>query len=128
MEKSYVQAVLELLESGSEIETVLGNLRTVMTDRGHVKALPVVLRDVLRALEQGTTESTATITIARTSDEAALKVDIKSALTTLGAKSDTYTTLVDDTIIGGIIATYNHRQIDQSYRSKLSNLYQSITN
>lgn len=128
MEKVYVQVVLELLESGSAIETVLANLRAVMTARGHAKALPAVLRDIVRALELGTSESAATITIARTSDLPKLESDIKLALTMLGAESDLYTTQVDDTIIGGLIATYNHRQIDKSYRSKLVTLYQSITN
>jgi F0F1-type ATP synthase delta subunit len=127
MEKVYVQAVMELLESGSKIETVLGNLRTVMMSRGHAKALPVVLRAVVRTLEQGSTESVATVTVAREADVVALKADIKSALATLGADT-AYNTVVDDTIIGGLIATYNHRQVDQSYRSKLVTLYQSITN
>ena len=127
MEKVYVQAVMELLENGSKIETVLGNLKTVMEKRGHAKALPAVLRAVVRALEQGTTESVATITVARDADVTALKADIKSALATLGADG-AHTTIVDDTIIGGLIATYNHRQIDQSYRTKLVSLYQSITN
>ena len=127
MEKVYVQAVLELLESGSKVETVLGNLRAVMEKRGHAKALSTVLRAVVRALEQGTTESVATITVASDADVTALKADIKTALATLGADG-AHTTVVDDTIIGGLIATYNHRQIDQSYRSKLVTLYQSITN
>ncbi len=126
MEKVYVQAVMELLENGSAIETVLGNLRAVMEKRGHVKALPTVLRAVVRALEMGTSESVATVTIARDIDATSLKTEIKSALTTLGADG-AYTTVVDDTIIGGLIATYNHRQIDQSYRTKLNTLYQSIT-
>jgi F0F1-type ATP synthase delta subunit len=126
MEKVYVQAVMELLESGSKVETVLGNLRAVMTARGHAKALPAVLRAVVRALEQGSTESVATITIARAGDESALTADIKSALATLGAAGE-HTIIVDDTIIGGLIATYNHRQVDQSYRTKLNALYQSIT-
>jgi F0F1-type ATP synthase delta subunit len=125
MEKSYVQAVVELLESGSDIEAVLGNLQHVMKARGHAKALPAVLRALVRALEQGTTESVATVTVARVSDESALKADIKAALATLGV-TDPHTVTVDDTIIGGIIATYNHRQIDQSYRTKLSSLYQQI--
>lgn len=127
MEKVYVKAVMELLENGSAIETVLGNLRTVMEKRGHAKALPAVLRAVVRALEQGTIESVATITVAREADATALKSDIKAALATLGAIGEHIVT-IDDTIIGGIIATYNHRQIDQSYRTKLSNLYQSVTN
>ena len=127
MEKVYVQAVMELLENGSSIETVLGNLRAVMEKRGHAKAMPAVLRAVVRALEQGSVESVATVTIARASDESALKEDIMSALATLGVTQAPIVT-VDDTIIGGLIATYNHRQIDQSYRSKLTNLYQSITN
>jgi F0F1-type ATP synthase delta subunit len=127
MEKVYIQAVMELLESGSAIETVLGNLRIVMEKRGHAKALLAVLCAVVRALEQGTTNSVATITVAREADMTALKTDIKSALVALGAEG-AHTTIVDDTIIGGLIATYNHLQIDQSYRSKLVTLYQSITN
>ena len=115
------------LGSGSTVETVLGNLRTVMEKRGHAKALATVLRAVIRELEQGTTESVVTVTVAREADVTALKADIKSALVSLGADG-THATIVDDTIIGGLIATYNHRQIDQSYRSKLVTLYQSITN
>ena len=126
MEKVYVQAVMELLESGSNIETVLVNLRTVMTTRGHAKALPTVLRAVVRALEQQSDTSVPAVTVARPSDTVALAAEIKSALSTLGANG-AHTVTVDDTIIGGLIATYNHRQIDQSYRTKLSNLYQSIT-
>jgi F0F1-type ATP synthase delta subunit len=126
MENVYVQAVMELLESGSQIESVLGNLKAVMEKRGHAKALPMVLRAVVRALEEGATESVATITVARDSDVTALKADIKSALVTLGTDG-AHTTIIDDTIIGGLIATYNHRQIDQSYRTKLNALYQSIT-
>lgn len=127
MEKVYVHAVMELLEGGSNIETVLGNLRIVMEKRGHAKVLPTVLRAVVRALEQGGAESVATITVAREADATALTADIKAALTALGADG-AHTTIVDDTIIGGLIATYNHRQIDQSYRTKLLNLYQAITN
>ena len=126
MEKVYVQAVMELLESGSSIETVLGNLRTVMAARGHAKALPTVLRAVVCALEQESDTSVPTVVVARASDEMALSAEIKSALATLDA-SGTPTITVDDTIIGGLIATYNHQQVDQSYRSKLVTLYQSIT-
>lgn len=128
MEKVYVTAVLELLESGSQVETVLGNLRTVMTNRGHLKALPAVLRDVERALMQSKDSTAAVVTLARASDTEALASDIKTALATLGADAKDVTTVIDDTIIGGIIATYNHRQIDQSYRTKLTTLYQQITN
>ena len=127
MEKVYVQAVMELLSTGSDIEQVLGNLRAVMKVRGHAKVLPAVLRDVVRALEQESVTDVPMVTVARAADVAALAADIKTALATLGA-TGVYATTVDDTIIGGIIATYNHRQIDQSYRTKLSNLYQSITN
>lgn len=127
MEKVYVQAVVELLASGSDIETVLGNLRAVMTARGHVKALPTVLGAVVRTLEEQSDTAVPSITIARESDASALAGEIKTALNTLGAKG-AHTVTVDDSIIGGIIATHNHRQIDQSYRTKLVTLYQSITN
>ena len=127
MEKVYVQAVMELLASGSDIETVLGNLRAVMTARGHVKALPTVLGAVVRTLEEQSDTAVPSITIARESDASALAGEIKTALNTLGAKG-AHTVTVDDSIIGGIIATHNHRQIDQSYRTKLVTLYQSITN
>jgi len=127
MKKVYVQAVLELLESGSNIETVLSNLRAVMTTRGHAKALPVVLTSLTRALEQQSDATAPTLALARASDEAALAADIKLALATLGSTTTPVVT-IDDALIGGLIATYNHRQIDQSYRTKLTNLYQAVTN
>ena len=126
MEKLYIQAVVELLATGSDIETVLHNLRSVMTCRGHAKALPIVLRAVVRLLEQQSDETTPLVTVARVSDKTTLATEIKTVLATLGAISTEYTTVVDDTIIGGLIATYNHRQIDRSYHTKLVNLYQSI--
>jgi F0F1-type ATP synthase delta subunit len=125
MEKAYVQAVVELLAAGSDIETVLAKLRTVLVARGHGKALPTVLRGIVRALEEKA-DATATVIVAKASDAAALKNEIAQALTALGADNTTVLTTVDDTIIGGLIATYNHRQIDASYRTKLHSLYQQI--
>lgn len=128
MEKVYLHAVMELLKTGSDIEIVLGNLRTVMAARGHSKALPAVLHALVRSFEQGSTAGAPVVTVARDTDVAILVTEIKAALATLGATNTTFSTTVDDTIIGGLIATYNHRQIDQSYRSKLVALYQSVTN
>lgn len=125
MEKTYIHAVIELLEAGSDIETVLSKLRTVLSVRGHQKALPAVLRGIVRALEEKA-DTVATITIAKASDETVLKNEIKTALTALGADTAEVTTVVDENIIGGLIATYNHRQLDASYRTKLHSLYQQI--
>ncbi len=127
MEKVYVQAVMELLGSGSSIETVLGNLRAVMEARGHAKALPAVLRDVVRILDEQSDAAVPTVTLARAIDDKALSADIKSVLAALGAKG-AHVVVIDDTIIGGLVATFNHRQIDQSYRTKLTSLYQNVTN
>jgi F0F1-type ATP synthase delta subunit len=127
MEKVYAQAVVALLETGTEIELVLTNLRSVMAARGHEKALPAVLRGIVRALEETAGATTPVVTVATAADHDALQAEIREALTQLGATTTSVRTDVDETIIGGLIATYNQRQIDASYRTKLTNLYHGIT-
>lgn len=125
MEKTYVHALIELLESGSNINDLLVKLRQVMVARGHAKVLPNVLRNLTRALQEKSVSGRPVVTVASSADETALASEIKAALHTLGADGVAHTVAIDDTLIGGLIATYNHRQIDQSYRTKLHTLYKS---
>jgi len=51
---------------------------------------------------------------------------VKNALLKLQADTENFTTEIDESIIGGAVISYQHQMIDQSYKTKLKNLYQSV--
>jgi hypothetical protein len=117
MEKVYVQAVMELLSTGSDIEQVLGNLRVVMNERGHGKALSAVLRDVVRTLEQESATDVPLVTVARDTDVAALASDIKTALVLQVSMPPLLTILLLAELLQRIIIVKLIRVTEQNYRT-----------
>jgi F0F1-type ATP synthase delta subunit len=58
----------------------------------------------------------------------ALAAQIKAVLTELGLKENTeIKEVVDETIIGGFVATFDYKEHDRSYKKALKSLYESIT-
>lgn len=126
MKNHYTAAVLELLQAGQEPATVVRGLQTILKKRGHEQLLPMILRAVVRQLEAGKGEEVIVVTVAKEADAQKLKAEIEAALNTLSAKEEP-AIAVDDTIIGGFIATTNTKVLDQSHKHKLVKLYRSIT-
>ena len=127
MQHQYAQAFLASLESGMSIDTALSGLRAALAKKQHEKLLGPVLLEVLRVLEAGKGSREAVVSIATDGDRAALKAQISAALSALGASSTTpVTEVVDETLIGGFVATYNFTEHDASYKKVLTNLYESI--
>lgn len=123
MKDTYVHAVLELIQAGQPIETVLQNLKKVLVTRGHMKLHAAILANLTIKLELLTKASQPKIVLAST--DGANEADIKKALSKLSAPEQ-YAVTVNPNIIGGLIATYKSKQLDQSYQTKLRELYQSI--
>lgn len=123
MKADYIKAVLELLKSGKDAQSVIKGLEKTLKAKGHERLLGAILRGVLR--ESAKNYAKATLTLAKVEDQEKLTEDIKEALTKL--KVEDYETVMDETITGGFIAEFNHERIDHSYKTKLVKLYRSLT-
>lgn len=126
MKNHYIQATIELIQKGTDIQEVLTGLQRTMVDKGHMRLYGAVLRGVFRILETKKESLTATVTVAEEVAIAKYADAIKSALKVLEA-SDDYTVKVDPTIIGGVIVKNNNTIVDRSFKTALTNLYRAAT-
>ena len=124
MKQVYIHALLRVLESGVSIETALANLRKVLDKRGHRKLLADILKGLETELANATQNNVPKILLAKAG--AVSDAEIKLALEKIAAPTEVWTTVIDTNIIGGLVATYNNKSLDLSYRTKLMDLYQSI--
>lgn len=125
-QREYAAAVQSLLESGVDVERVVQGLMRTLTQKGHRRLLPGILRalEVYEAERMRT--ATATLTVARDEDAARFKDEIAATAHELGASAP-YDTEVDERIIGGYIFRSGTHELDASYRRSLLSLYRSIT-
>jgi F0F1-type ATP synthase delta subunit len=128
MKHYYAQAVLASLKDGIPVEVVLSGLTNVLHKKRHGKLLVPVLHEVIRVLETRSGTDVAEVRVARSSDIALLTSNIKLALTNLGTTQTTSVReVIDETLIGGFVTSYNYREQDMSYKRLLKSLYESIT-
>ena len=126
MKNHYIQAVIELIKSGTDIQELHNGLKKSMERKGHMRLYGSVLRGTLRILETQTDHSKATVIVSEDTDIQKYASDITGALKKLGAQDD-FSTEIDPTIIGGVVIKHNNTLIDRSYKTTLTNLYRSIT-
>jgi F0F1-type ATP synthase delta subunit len=126
MKSDYVQAFLATLADGMTVEAALSGLRAALQRKGHSKLLPSVLQEVLRTLEAQKESVGAVVTVARPSDLQMHKSKIETIIHELGASNVEIKEEVDETIVGGFVATFNYKENDQSYKKALKSLYESI--
>ncbi len=127
MKTQYAQALVAAINGGTSVNDALLGLKRVLDQKRHSKLYAPVLLEVIRTLEAKRSGVNAVVSVAKNSDIAALKDAIASALQQLGTTQATnITEVVDETLIGGFIATYDHKEYDQSYKKALKSLYESI--
>lgn len=128
MKKNYSQALLALIEDGIPIETAISGLQNLLKKRRQQKLFLPVLKEVLQILSTRNVTDEAIVTLASEKISDKLQQKLKETLKTLGAGEETVITeRVDKTLIGGFVATYNYKEYDQSYKSALKLLSDSIT-
>jgi len=125
MKNHYIQATLEMIQSGTDTEKVFEGLQKTMQDKGHMRLYASVLRGVVRVLETKKVTSVATVVVAKDADVQKYADVIKAALSSIKAGED-FSTKVDETIIGGVIIKGNNTIVDRSYKTILTNLYRSV--
>lgn len=113
-----------MLKKGDEPAAVFAGLSKTLENRGHQKLHASILRGVLRELSASTKSTVPKLILAKKDDAEKLKAEISSALAALDA-GENYSLSIDQTITGGFVLSYNHRAIDNSYKTKLLNWYRS---
>ena len=87
-----------------------------------------VCERLLRVLEAEKFANKAIVKTATKADTAALKSQIDTALNGLGVKMNTpVQNVVDETLVGGFVATFDYKEYNQSYKKALKSLFESIT-
>ena len=124
MKNHYIQAVIELLKSGKNAKTVFSGLKKTLERKGHTQLHLSILHGVEKAVNRKSYEPIVTAATKKTFRTD--KKEIKKTLSILGADT-TYEKKIDETLIGGYVAAHNHMMLDKSYKTKLTNLYRSIT-
>lgn len=128
MKSAYVHAVLGMLQSGVAVETVLTGLQHTLTRKNHLKLYAPVLLEVTRILEADKHAGAAVVTTVSAAHAKELAQQITEALQSLGAdKTVSVKETIDETLIGGFVATFDYKECDQSYKKALTSLYESIT-
>lgn len=127
MKKSYIKAVTAMILEGQDINLVLKNLEAALVRKGHQGLRLDILQGVLKELEKVTVNDSATVVLAKESDEAKLKSAIEASLKKIGGELKSANIIVDPTLTGGYVATLKGKTIDASYKTKLLKLYRTIT-
>lgn len=126
MKQQYAQAFLASIKDGMTIDQAIAGLVRALEKKQHSKLLGSILSEALRVLEADK-GSQAVIAIATAGDAVVLKEKIHAALKQLGMSDTTQVKeVVDETLIGGFVATFNHKEHDASYKKSLKSLYESI--
>lgn len=128
MKSAYVQALLEVLQAGMPVDTALTGLKSTLKRKNHSKLYAPVLLEVVRVLEADKDGTTAVVAVASLAQAKELKAQISEALSALGVdKTVVVKETVDETLVGGFVATFDYKEHDQSYKKSLKNLFESIT-
>jgi F-type H+-transporting ATPase subunit delta len=126
MQHNYSKALYSLITTSDiKIEELLVRLKEVLKARHHEKLYETILTEVIRFLENDTDN----VIVKKATD---LSEKEKGNLHTVLAKFGVTEKVsvkeeIDETLIGGFVATYKYREENQSYKQALKSLYESIT-
>lgn len=118
MEKEYAQALVNALAKGTDEATAVRNLLASLRERGRLKLLPGILRELKarKAAADG-----AVIEVAdRSGEDAALRAARAAGIEARDA-------IVNPSLISGWRARQGGRLVDRSGKRALLELYQNVT-
>jgi len=127
MEKLYAQALWQLVSNGMDAKDAVHAIHDRLTKEGRAILMPRVAHAFTRIAERESRKTDFTLTVARESDLAHAKKEMKLLTGDLGIDVDSLKTQVDDTLIGGWRLEGNERLVDTSYKKQLLDLYNSVT-
>ena len=120
----YAHALAKSTEGTSkdQAKIYVARLVEILKREGKLKALPQILREFKRIIEQRNAK-TPTLTVAQKKDAANATKELKAILKE-AVVSDS---VVDDSIIGGWRYVGRDTLVDNSYKTALIDLYRNIT-
>lgn len=124
--KDYVQAAVELVKSGQEVEKVLDSVKKYLTKRGEMKQYRSFLKGFAATLEKQHQKTLPRVTLAKQSDYTKYEKYILNDIRGLGHGSDEIVTQVSPYIIGGYTVSCGGKRVDCTYRAKLLSMYRKI--
>jgi len=124
MKEVYTKAMIDLLNSGSELEEVLARVKTLMTKKGHQRLYKEVLVTVISVLEEQAQKEEVLVVVAKEADKDSALVKNTLDAKFVGVKSRIK---VDETLVGGATFLYKNQFSDLSYKASLAKLYKAVT-
>lgn len=122
--KEYIQATYEVLKKGDNPARTLLNLKAKLALRGLLGQYPKILRGLLEKFRRHAHLREVEIILARAGDEKKHRAEIHKHLE--GYEGET-TITINTHIIGGYIIKKDGKRIDASYKHKLLQTYQRLT-
>jgi len=125
--QDYAKALYLLHYDEMETDALLCKLDVLLIKKGHQRLKPAILRSLIRMFEEKRQRTTPVLTVAKKEHVALFDTSIRAALTELRA-TESPLIEIDEAITGGYVLKSAGLQIDNTYKTKLLNLYRSITN
>jgi F0F1-type ATP synthase delta subunit len=123
--KDYIKAAHALITEGKSVDAVMPSLKKYLEARGLMKVYPSVLRSLIEKVERSEKRNGVHVRVARADDAGKHAPSIDAHLASHNLPK-TYTTSIDETIIGGYTITTKNTRIDQSYKHKLLTAYRTL--
>ena len=127
MEKAYAQALWQMVSSGMNETEAVRAMHARLEKDGRASLMPRIARAFERIAERNEKKTAYVLTVARESDVAHAKKEIKAFTGEIGEDSADLKTQVDASLIGGWRLEGNERLVDASYKQRLLDLYNSVT-
>ena len=128
MEQAYAQALWNMVAGGMNHSKAVSALQGTLKAEGRESLFPRIGSAFARIALRESKRSTITLTIARASDEAHAKREVKGALKECGLEDREIITRIDPSVIGGWRMEGAEHLIDASYKKHLLTIYQQATN
>jgi F0F1-type ATP synthase delta subunit len=127
MEKIYAQALWELVSNGMGVKEAVHAIHARLEKEGRGILMPRVGSAFARIAERESRKRDYTLSVARESDLAHAKKEVKAYTSEMGIDVEDLKTQVDDSLIGGWRLEGNERLVDASYKKGLLDIYNGVT-
>ncbi len=127
MEKTYAQALWDMVEGGMKPREAVAKLHQTLAAARRGNLLPRIARAFGRIAERQARKHEIVLSVARAKDEYRAKRDVKSILKELKARASDLTIKVDDTLIGGWRLEGKERLHDAGFKKYLLSIYNRTT-
>jgi F0F1-type ATP synthase delta subunit len=108
------------------MEQILERFRALLTERGHLRLLPAILRELEKLHVQREDPDTVHVHVATDADAQRYAEAIAKDVEALRASGHKHNLLVDDTLVGGYEVRTGGARIDRTYKRALLTLYNTL--